>query len=165
MCSLEACAPRPGRQDARSSAWAQWGELARAVRARRPRFGEADQGTAQAFVNFGRHLLSDESFCKLCRSHFRDPGGLKEELRNLEADLRRARTETGGDPKLERAICVLWLSRFHAHVTRHAIHASHSSVAWAQAWEPLEHESLYSLAELYDDEDLLPWLQAKHPTI
>lgn len=151
-CAAEVCAPRArGAKDPRSAVWAAW--LAEAT---------APGGRADAALRFGERILKDASFCARCRAHFYKKDGLADELQNLRADLKRAHVEARGNARLARSLCILWLSRFHAIVTAaYADAVSPASAEWRDAWQPLMHEDLLTLATDYRGEDLLPWLRSR----
>jgi len=97
-------------------------------------------------------VVADEYKCNKCKQHFKEPGGLLEEIEALEALLADPLDEADG-----RNLCILWASKVHADVSR-ALRMNPSrrldvnkipseiSMRFVKLWDSLQHEDLLDLA-------------------
>lgn len=88
--------------------------------------------------------ISEDYPCNKCRSHFDEPGGLKDQISELETMLSAEVDEA-------RDVCILWASKLHASITQRLMQeegstVSHVSKKWVRVWADLEHQDLLELA-------------------
>jgi hypothetical protein len=188
-CEAEVCGltRNQGKEatDARTQAWQDWTDLAERVEflnlgdAKAASAGgqpgaQPETVTAASVVSFGRTTVHDVVVqCSLCAPNWdsveREIAQLENVLVGVEAEARQSASERKESAALARALCILWVSRLHAHVTTfHAHVKSRKSEEWAEAWKNAEKkfgENLDFLARKYvkggkvlGGEALLDWL-------